>query len=159
MVVTNRAVNEMLKPYFAQVKLGQKSYLEAKPDKEFLSNLKKITDKITDYKIEYGITLTSNDFYEGQGRLDGMFCEYSAEESKKYKQSLKEAGIYNIEMEAVPFMAFCSKTNFNYGIINVVLVDRFKEDQVKLDLETMIKFEQRPAMLALEYIKQQLEQN
>jgi len=93
-VVTNRAVNEMLKPYFAQVKLGQKSYLEAKPDKEFLSNLKKITDKITDYKIEYGITLTSNDFYEGQGRLDGMFCEYSAEESKKYKQSLKEAGIY-----------------------------------------------------------------
>jgi len=56
-------------------------------------------------------------------------------------------------------MAFCSKTNFNYGIINVVLVDRFKEDQVKLDLETMIKFEQRPAMLALEYIKQQLEQN
>ena len=62
-------------------------------------------------------------------------------------------------MEAVPFMAFCSRTNFNYGIINVVLVDRFKNDQIKLDLETLYQFEKRPALLAIQYIKNYLNQS
>lgn len=39
-----------------------------------------------------GKTMCANDFYEGQGRLDGAFCEYGEEEKMEYLRKLADFG-------------------------------------------------------------------
>lgn len=53
-------------------------------------------------------TMTANDFYEAQARLDGAFCDYTAECKRKYLSELNSKhGVKNIEMEASLFAAMC----------------------------------------------------
>lgn len=47
-----------------------------------------------------------DDFYEGQGRLDGAICEYTLEDKMKFLQDAHAAGVRNIEMESLQFGAF-----------------------------------------------------
>lgn len=46
-----------------------------------------------------GKTMCAYDFYEGQGRLDGAFCEYTENDKMNYLKKLHNAGVVNIEME------------------------------------------------------------
>ena len=48
-----------------------------------------------------GKTMCCDDFYEGQGRLDGAICEYTLSEKMEYLQNAYEAGVKNIEMESL----------------------------------------------------------
>lgn len=38
-------------------------------------------------------------FYEGQGRLDGAFCDYTEADKMEYLKRLHNFGVVNIEME------------------------------------------------------------
>ncbi|KAE9553513.1 hypothetical protein FO519_003262 [Halicephalobus sp. NKZ332] len=51
----------------------------------------------------YGKTLCADDFYEGQMRLDGAFCDYNEEDKFSFLRTLKSKGVCNIEMEATGF--------------------------------------------------------
>lgn len=42
-----------------------------------------------------------DDFYEGQGRLDGAICAYNLEEKMSFLQEAYSAGVRNIEMESL----------------------------------------------------------
>lgn len=53
-----------------------------------------------------GLTLCADDFYEGQMRLDGAFCEYTPEAKLAFLHELQRRGVVNIEMEAVGLAAF-----------------------------------------------------
>lgn len=46
------------------------------------------------------------DFYEGQGRLDGAFCEFSEQDKMDYLEKLQEFGVMNIEMEGKVVVSF-----------------------------------------------------
>lgn len=48
-----------------------------------------------------GSTMSTDDFYVGQGRLDGAFCDYSELDKLKYLQKLQKFGVVNIEMEGI----------------------------------------------------------
>ena len=45
------------------------------------------------------------DFYEGQGRLDGAFCEFTEKDKMDYLEKLRDAGVVNIEMEGETYFA------------------------------------------------------
>ena len=49
--------------------------------------------------------------YVGQGRLDGAFCEYSADDKMTFLRDSYSRGVRNIEMESVCFAAFCTRAN------------------------------------------------
>jgi uridine phosphorylase len=51
-----------------------------------------------------GKTLCAHDFYEGQGRLDGAFCEYTIDDKFDFLNKCFEQGIKNIEMESLCFL-------------------------------------------------------
>ena len=81
-----------------------------------------------------GLTMTANGFYEDQGRTDGFFCEwiyfaflsYSYEEKDKFEflQRIRSAGVCNIEMEALLFLAFARRAGVRAGVVCTVIVDR-----------------------------------
>ena len=42
-----------------------------------------------------------DDFYEGQGRLDGALCDYTEADKMEFLERAKEEGVRNIEMESL----------------------------------------------------------
>ena len=103
--------------------------------------------------IESGITMTTDDFYEGQARCDGAFCDFTKEEAANYLQSIANQGVTNIEMEATCFAAMCNKAQVKCAIVNVILVNRLEGDQVRVDKETYNNFQIRPFTVISNYIK------
>uniref|UniRef100_A0A7E4VY66 PNP_UDP_1 domain-containing protein n=1 Tax=Panagrellus redivivus TaxID=6233 RepID=A0A7E4VY66_PANRE len=103
--------------------------------------------------VENGMTLCADDFYEGQMRLDGAFCEYTAEDKFEFLKLLKEHGVRNIEMEATGFASFTKRANVKAGIICVALLNRLNGDQVTIPHDDYIKFEFRPFNIVCAFIQ------
>lgn len=103
-----------------------------------------------------GKTLTCNDFYEGQGRLDGAICEYTAEDKFAFLKVAADAGVKNIEMEAKGFAGFCHKLHIPVACVCVTLLNRLLGDQVLSSHETLVGYEQRPGAVLLRFIKARL---
>ena len=82
------------------------------------------------FKTRSGKTVCTNDFYEGQARLDGAFCSYTESQKMEYLQWLKENGVSNIEMESTCFAALTHMGGIKSAIVCVALLDRLNEDQV-----------------------------
>lgn len=76
------------------------------------------------------------DFYEGQGRLDGAFCEFTENEKMDYLSTLHKGGVVNIEMESLSFAALTHHAGIQSAVVCVTLIDRFKGDQVGLSLSS-----------------------
>lgn len=47
-------------------------------------------------------------YFLGQGRLDGAICLYDEEEKLQYLKNAYESGVRNIEMESSVFAAMCN---------------------------------------------------
>jgi hypothetical protein len=52
---------------------------------------------------------STDDFYEGQGRVDGALCEHSEDDKLAFLRRAHERGVRNIEMESAVFAAFCNR--------------------------------------------------
>lgn len=79
----------------------------AKLNVKLARELKNLSDPTQDpYETVIGKTMCTYDFYEGQGRLDGAFCEFSENDKIEYLDKLKNAGVVNIEMEGEKFVRF-----------------------------------------------------
>jgi uridine phosphorylase len=83
------------------------------------------------YTTHLGKTMCTDDFYEGQGRLDGAFCDYTEKEKMSYIQHLSRSGVTNIEMESLAFAALTHHAGIRAAVVCVSLLDRMVGDQVK----------------------------
>ncbi|XP_041346748.1 LOW QUALITY PROTEIN: uridine and thymidine phosphorylase-like, partial [Gigantopelta aegis] len=109
---------------------------------ELAETLVKLQDDKT-FNTIFGTTMCTDDFYEGQARVDGAFCDlYFTEEDRiKYLHELQGNGVVNIEMEATLWLLFtllqswCEVCHFC-----VTLLDRLQGDQVEITEETYKKF-------------------
>lgn len=113
----------------------------------------------SDFKTYAGTTMCTSDFYEGQGRLDGAFCDYTKDDKIRWLHELKLADVKNIEMESIIFGAMCTSAGIKGGIICVTLLDRLKGDQVLLSPVEYEEFQMRPQKLAGAFIKMTLNQS
>lgn len=77
-----------------------------------------------------GEILLKSPIVSGQGRVDGAFCNYTAEDKMNYMKHLKENGVKNIEMESTCFTAMTHMAKCRSAVICVVLVNRLCGDQV-----------------------------
>lgn len=68
--------------------------------------------------------------FQGQGRLDGAFCEYTETEKLEYLKHLQCQGIINIEMESTVIAALTHQAGIKTAIVCVTLLDRLVGDQV-----------------------------
>lgn len=110
--------------------LGKQICRPAKLDRQLARDLKALAHRDDPYDTVIGKTMCSNDFYEGQGRLDGAFCEFTEAEKMDYLMKLQKAGVVNIEMESLCFAALTHHAGIQSAVVCVTLLDRLKGDQV-----------------------------
>ncbi|KAL3308244.1 Uridine phosphorylase 1 [Cichlidogyrus casuarinus] len=89
--------------------------------------------------------------FSEQGRLDGAICEYSNAEKVAFLDRAKSEGVKNIEMESLVFGAICNKLA---TVICVVIVDRSKSDQVIIGSKEREEFEDRPAKIIAQLVRE-----
>jgi len=155
-VVSNAAVNGELKPIHVQYILGQRIERPALLDQVLVEELLEL-GKTLPFPLATGATMCADDFYEGQGRLDGAFCEYGVEDKFKFIQTLFDSGVRNIEMESVCFASMMTRAGVRGAIVCTTIVDRFAGDQVNIEKAMIKQFENRPMQLVIAYINNYLE--
>ncbi|XP_044004287.1 uridine phosphorylase 1-like [Aphidius gifuensis] len=151
-VVTNGALNGILEPYHEEPIIGKMVKRPAILDEKLAEELHSLASPDDCYKTIVGKTMCTSDFYEGQGRLDGAFCDYNEEDKIKFLLKLQKAGVVNIEMEATTFAALTHYAGIKAAIVCVTFLDRLKGDQVVPSKEQLTEWQNRPQKLVSKYI-------
>ena len=94
-----------------------------------------------------------DDFYEGQGRLDGAICDYEESQKIAFLDRAHSEGVRNIEMESLQFGAFCNAIGVRSAVIAVTLLNRLEGDQVTSTPQQLGTFEEFPVRTVLEFLK------
>jgi uridine phosphorylase len=155
-VLTTEALNEQLEPFHESVILGKRVQRRSVCSLEVSEEIANAAQQVG-MPVAIGKTLTSDDFYEAQGRLDGAICEFTLDDKLQYLETCAAAGVKNMEMEARGFAAFCDKLQIPCAVVCVTLVNRLFGDQVVVSPDELTEMESRPGKVLLQYIKSKLE--
>jgi uridine phosphorylase len=135
-VLTSEAVNSNFKSVFDHQVLDKTYSFPTNLDSNLIARIQSCVK--TTNSFVFGKTLGTNDFYEGQGRLDGALAPlYTDTEKQDYLQRAFMIGVRNIEMESTAFAAFCLRANIPSVIICVALINRLNGDQIIATKEEM----------------------
>ncbi|XP_077564363.1 uridine phosphorylase 1-like [Haemaphysalis longicornis] len=157
LVVSTGAVNGLLKEETDVFVLGERVTRPCVLDADLAREILDVGERtLPQLSIVRGKTLCANDFYEGQGRLDGAFCSYTLEQKRKFLEKIRGMGVLNIEMTACQFSSMCHIAGVKGAIVCVTLLDRLETDQVDSSSHEIIDMEMRPQELALQYIRYKL---
>ncbi|XP_045207548.1 uridine phosphorylase 2-like [Mercenaria mercenaria] len=155
-VITEAAVDGLLRPYMEVATLGMILQHPAFLDKNLCEELLEIANEDKAYKSVIGKTMCTYDFYEGQARLDGAFCDFTAEDKMAFLKRIHDRGIQNIEMESLCFAAMAHRAAVKSAIICCTIVDRLKSDQITASHETLEEWQMRPQKIIAKYIRQHM---
>lgn len=154
-VVANRGLNPSGEAKYRIHVLGKEITLPTEFDPAMI---KKIVDcsSAVDARVVQGDTVSCDDFYTEQARLDGAFCMVPSEQAKlTYLQGLHAKGARNMEMEAAGFAAFGKHMAIPSACVGVALLNRLNGDQVKATPEELAAYSDGPQQLIIEYIRRQ----
>lgn len=156
-VISEEAVDGMMKAHLELPVLGKMVRRPAKLDRQLARELKALTHRDDPYETVVGKTMCTYDFYEGQGRLDGAFCEFTENDKMEYLTKLHKADVVNIEMESLAFAALTHHAGIQSAVVCVTLLDRLKGDQVMAPKEVLDEWVIRPQQLVARYITRYLQ--
>lgn len=139
--------------------LGKVRKLPSLLDSRVAQEIYSLVSKEDEFQTFLGGTMAADDFYRGQARLDGPFCDYTEYEKMEYIKKLTKLGVKNIEMEASAFSAYTREAGIRGGIVCVTLLDRLSGDQVTTSKATLTKWQNRPMLVVGRYIVNYLENN
>lgn len=160
LVITETAVDGLLQPFLELPVLGKMQQRPAILDRKLAEELKACTNPAEDgFETVIGKTMCTYDFYEGQGRLDGAFCEYSEKEKLEFLRKIHDVGVVNMEMESLAFAALCTHAGIRGAVICVTLLNRLKGDQITTPKDVMEEWQTRPMQLVAKYMKKKLGTN
>jgi uridine phosphorylase len=155
-IVSNGAVDGRLRSIHEETILGELVQRPAIMNQAFAEEIRALARPEDDFKTVVGKTMCANDFYEGQGRLDGAFCEYTEADKLKYLNRLHAFGVVNIEMECTMFAAFTHYSGIKSAIICAALLNRLNGDQITTPKSVMASWTQRPQMMVARLIRKHL---
>ncbi|XP_017078783.1 uridine phosphorylase 1 [Drosophila eugracilis] len=156
-VISSEAVDGRLNAAHEILVHGNSVQHASQLDEGLADEIKNCHDPCKDnYEAIIGRTLCAHDFYEGQSRLDGAFCEYTPEMKKAYLEQLQSQDVKNIEMESLALAALTSRANIRSAVVCVAIINRLNGDQIKTPHEILTKWEKRPQELVARYIRKVL---
>lgn len=154
-VISEAAVDGILRPYMEVATLGMiiqhPAFLCPVLNKELLEVAKSIGCQSV-----LGKTMCTYDFYEGQARLDGAFCDYTEEDKMNFLKRAHARGIANIEMESLCFAAMCHRAGVKSAVLCVTVLDRLQGDQISTPHDVMEEWQSRPQQIIAEFIRKKL---
>lgn len=152
-VVSEGVLNGKLEPIFEQIGLGKTLRYETGIHLPLAEGL---LQSRGDFEAVLGLTLGTDDFYEGQGRMDGaLLPPYSEAERMNFLKRAHEKGVRNIEMESTAFASFCRRANIPAAIVCATFINRLNGDQVTTTAEEQMKFSSYADELVLSYLRKQ----
>lgn len=153
-VVAEEGLSAKLQPLFEQVELGEVQQYPTGLDKELALEILNVRGEI---RTQIGKTMGTDDFYEGQARLDGALNPNYDEDAKIwFLRKAHNAGVRNIEMESTAFAAFCLRAGIRGAVVCATLLDRLQGDQVTSTPAELAAFSDDAQQVVLNYIKQKL---
>ncbi|EDV56723.1 uridine phosphorylase 1 isoform X1 [Drosophila erecta] len=159
-IISSEAIDARLNPAHEILVHGVSVQHASQLDESLADEIKMCHDPCKDtYEAVIGRTLCAHDFYEGQSRLDGAFCEYTPEMKKTYLEQLQSQDVKNIEMESLAFAALTSRANIRGAVVCVAILNRLNGDQIKTPHDVLSKWEKRPQELVARYIRKVLYYN
>jgi len=154
-VVAEEGLNGKLGPAFEQVELGETYSYPTGLDRQLAEEILEARGEI---RAQLGKTMGTDDFYEGQGRLDGALKpRYTEADKMAFLRRAHEAGVRNIEMESTAFAAFCLRAGIPAAVVCTTLLDRLQGDQVTSTPAELAQFSDNAQRVVLQYIRGQLE--
>jgi uridine phosphorylase len=157
-IVSTGTVNGALEPTFPVIVLGKTiqrpCVISEKLVDEVLSNA--LPSGNTDFKVIKGLTMATDDFYEGQGRLDGAIADYTMEDKMKFLQVAHEAGVKNIEMESDAIVAFCTRLHIPVAVVCCAILNRLHGDQVTSTPAQLVQFADNAVQVVIRFIQNRL---
>ena len=98
--------------------------------------------------------MATDDYYEGQGRLDGALQRWYTEEDKMaFLRRAHEKNIVNIEMESTSFLMFANRLGVPATIVAVAVLDRLNGDQHAEPGSVIFEISERPGQVAINFCK------
>ncbi|XP_023166041.1 uridine phosphorylase 1 [Drosophila hydei] len=153
-VVSKDAYNGYLENVHEIPILGKRVERPASFPQDIIDDILKFGAQSNDgFAIISANTMSTDCFYEGQGRTDGAVCEYTDEDKMNFLKKAYGKGIRNIEMEATMFSSLTQLAGVKAASICVALINRLNGDQVSITMEQKKEFEQRPFVVVERYIK------
>ncbi|KAL1506161.1 hypothetical protein ABEB36_005574 [Hypothenemus hampei] len=156
-VISDSVVDGLGNSFYSMPILGKIVKRPAILDKKLARELKALASVDDPYDTTVGTTMCAEDFYEGQGRIDGAFCDFTETDKMQYLEDLVKKGVKNIEMESLPFSALTHLAGIRAAIVCVTFLNRLKGDQVAAPKEVMNEYQERPQKLVARYIKKYLQ--
>lgn len=105
-----------------------------------------------------GSTIATNDFYEEQGRTNGVICDHTETDKMDFlRRARDEFNVINMEMESNHLAAMSHKCGVSFVIACVALNNRLKADTMDLTSDQVALFERRLFWLNMEFIRACLE--
>lgn len=158
-IMSTSGVMGTLEPVWESIELGERRRYGADLDMSLVNGLIAAAKDINVPAVS-GMTLGSDDFYDGQGRMDGALRPWYTEEDKmKYLQKAFNAGVRNIEMEAPAFGAFCRRAGIRGAIVCCSIVNRLKGDQISSTPAQLGQFSVDAQAVVTQHMKTVLLQN
>ncbi|XP_072139625.1 uridine phosphorylase 1 [Mobula birostris] len=155
-VITKESVNPLFNPVLEQNVMGVTQSYPTALNGYLAQEMLNCSKELDKFDTILGNTLCTTDFYEGQARLDGAFCHYTAEDKMNYLHAAHKAGVRNIEMESAAFAAICARSGLPGAVVCVTLLDRLQGDQISSSHEVLSEYQKRPQTLVGYYIKKKL---
>ncbi|CAH0403414.1 unnamed protein product [Chilo suppressalis] len=156
-VISTFGLSGTLEKSFELTVLGVKRTWPSYLDKRLSEELVTAASEFKEFKTYAAASMGANDFYLGQGRLDGPLCDYSEADKMEYLNKLTSLGVRNIEMEVMAFAAITSEAGVRAGIACVTFVDRLKGDQVTIPKAVLNEWQKHPMFIVGAFIKKYVE--
>lgn len=142
-----------MQPFYRAVVMGR---LQERPsifDAQLADDLLAFSQSSsTEYRVVKGKTLSCDDFYESQGRLDGAIGEVTDEDKAAFFSELMDRGVVNFEMESCVVSSFTRHLGIRAGMMSVTLLNRLHGDQPPSSKSQLQGYEQLLVQFVTEYI-------
>jgi uridine phosphorylase len=155
-IVSNGACDGRLLSVHEETILGELVQRPATLNQAFAEEILALAHPDDGFPVVTGKTMCANDFYEGQGRVDGAFCEYTETDKLNYLKKLHDFGLVNIEMESTMFAAFTHYAGIKAAIVCIAFLNRLNGDQVTTPKDVLMTWETRPQQLVSRLIRKYL---
>ncbi|XP_026845345.1 uridine phosphorylase 1 [Drosophila persimilis] len=156
-VISSEALDCKLNPCYEVIVQGKIVQHCSKLDQCLAQELQSLANPCeVDFETVVGKTICADDFYEGQSRLDGAFCDYTSHSKTAYLLGLKGNGVVNFDMESTAFAALTKRANIRSAVVCVSVIDRMNGDQIRACPKSLSVWEKRPQELVSRYIRKVL---
>jgi len=150
--ITEKGYTELLQPFFPVPACGKVIETPTNASAEFNAEIIKVIEGFG-FKYKTGNTVATNCFYEGQGRLDGAFCDYDEAQKFAWLREISEKHkIINFEMESALFLSMCLRAKVRAACACVAMVNRLNTDQIVNPKEELVSFVQNLVEVVLQLI-------